>query len=116
MEKKCYVCGAPMHRQGQMCDACLDKARKTMEKAIFPKELNEHRKKAADSEELERLLYLTREDVFGDDEYDEDYEDEEYDDEEFEDEELDEAENEEIVLNIRIPYGCRKITINIEEE
>ena len=107
MEKKCYVCGAPMRREGQMCPDCLERTRKMMEKAIFPKNEYKGQKKAADSEELERILSLNSKDKF----------DEDYDDEEFEEEDYDEPENEEeIVLNIRIPYGCRKITINIEEE
>lgn len=104
MSERCVFCGRFVPHGRKICDDCFkeiaENGENLYEKSARGREKKEKMKDAAYIEELKRLFSVCAE-VWDEDDFDED-------------EDLDEDEG--IVLNICIPYGCRKITINIEEE
>ncbi len=103
MSERCVFCGRFVPRERKICDTCLKEIAENGEnlygRPTWDREEKEKMRKAAYIEELKRLFSVCAEIWDEDDDEDEDFD-----------------EDEGIVLNICIPYGCRNITINIEEE
>lgn len=101
MSERCVFCGRFVPRERKICDTCLKEIAENGEDLYKRAARNreEKMKDAAYLEELKRLFSVCEEVWDEDDDEDEDFD-----------------EDEGIVLNICIPYGCRNITINIEEE